>query len=523
MDSNAENTDGAKARRIPRAWRITGWIAVWLVTLVILGIAIENWLGARAWQAFVEESRVAGDKLDMASIVPAPVPDAENFAAIPLFKPLLDYDRAAPASGELIGAPIWHDPAGKERLEQRAAEGIRFKPSGDWQQGTFVNLAQWQKSLPNAVVEDAPSQEESARAVLEALARFDPEIEALRAVESRPHSRFPLRYEDHISMHLPHFQLLLVLAGTAQARAIAELALGDADAACRDIRLGLRIARSTAEEPLLISNILTTRQFDVFMQPIWEGVTRRQWNDAQLASLDEAISHFDFIAGFQRAIRGERALLAIQALDAIKKQPRYLFTVFNGEAQPSFASRLASFFMPSGWIDFNKAHLCRYHARLLQTASPELHRFFPEETARIEKDFEGEIAAHRSNPRKTIAALAFPAMTIPQQRSARAQAEVDLSRIAIALERRRLKHGSLPPQLDALVPEFLANVPVDITTGAPLHYHLAADGTYTLYSVGWNLRDDGGSVAIKPGVTPVTVEPREGDWVWPKSVAASAK
>lgn len=62
----------------------------------------------------------------------------------------------------------------------------------------------------------------------------------------------------------------------------------------------------------------------------------------------------------------------------------------------------------------------------------------------------------------------------------------------IALERYRLKHGGYPDTLDALVPDFLAAVPVDWFDGKPLKYRPLPDGQYLLYSVGRDGRDDGG-------------------------------
>jgi len=45
-----------------------------------------------------------------------------------------------------------------------------------------------------------------------------------------------------------------------------------------------------------------------------------------------------------------------------------------------------------------------------------------------------------------------------------------------------------------------------------LHYRRKEDGSYLLYSVGWNEKDDGGI----PGVSDNGYSDyRKGDWVWP--------
>jgi hypothetical protein len=83
--------------------------------------------------------------------------------------------------------------------------------------------------------------------------------------------------------------------------------------------------------------------------------------------------------------------------------------------------------------------------------------------------------------------------------------------LACALERYRLANGRFPVSLEALNPGFIQRVPRDLMTGSPLHYALKEDSRFTLYSVGWNERDDGGSIAKSTGGQTDT---EQADWVW---------
>jgi hypothetical protein len=74
----------------------------------------------------------------------------------------------------------------------------------------------------------------------------------------------------------------------------------------------------------------------------------------------------------------------------------------------------------------------------------------------------------------------------------RDQAARDCAAAGVAVARYRLAHGAWPERLDQLVPELLAQVPSDPFDGAPLRYKTAAAGA-RIYSVGPNLRDDGGA------------------------------
>jgi hypothetical protein len=91
--------------------------------------------------------------------------------------------------------------------------------------------------------------------------------------------------------------------------------------------------------------------------------------------------------------------------------------------------------------------------------------------------------------------------------TARGQTLLNIARVAIALERHRLRHRSFPPTLDARAPDFLPSIPTEVLDGAPLHYALKDDKQgFTLYSPVWKGTDDGGAMDYsKPDAT---------NWTW---------
>ena len=111
-----------------------------------------------------------------------------------------------------------------------------------------------------------------------------------------------------------------------------------------------------------------------------------------------------------------------------------------------------------------------------------------------------------------LAALFVPEFEGYIRRVAYAQNAVNMARIAIALERYRLANGGYPASLDTLSPHYLPEVPHDVIGGQPLHYQATQDGLFVLYSIGWNERDDGGTVALTRGKS--AADPNGGDWVW---------
>jgi len=116
----------------------------------------------------------------------------------------------------------------------------------------------------------------------------------------------------------------------------------------------------------------------------------------------------------------------------------------------------------------------------------------------------------------TFSWLGTPGHERSQKIFHRGRTNREMSLAALALELHRRKHGRHPESLARLVPEFLPAVPVDWMDGQPLRYRLESDGSYTLWSVGDNLTDDGGD-ASGPPVNMRRNDMWEGrDAVWPR-------
>jgi len=82
-----------------------------------------------------------------------------------------------------------------------------------------------------------------------------------------------------------------------------------------------------------------------------------------------------------------------------------------------------------------------------------------------------------------------------QQAFDRTNARLELLRLAVALERHKSAKGAYPETLDALIPAYLDEIPLDPFTGRKtLTYKLAPDEetAFLLYSYGANEVDDGG-------------------------------
>jgi hypothetical protein len=82
-----------------------------------------------------------------------------------------------------------------------------------------------------------------------------------------------------------------------------------------------------------------------------------------------------------------------------------------------------------------------------------------------------------------------PAVATCLAKKSQSDTQLQATRVILALRAYQLTHGNLPSNLNALVPEFLDAVPADDFDGQPLRY---APDRKIVYSVGQNLKDDGG-------------------------------
>ena len=109
--------------------------------------------------------------------------------------------------------------------------------------------------------------------------------------------------------------------------------------------------------------------------------------------------------------------------------------------------------------------------------------------------------------------IAIPNISRAADTAVRAETERQLTIAAIALQRYCLRHGKSPPELGAVVHEFLSSQPCDYMSGKLLGYRLKDGGDFVLYSVGEDGHDDGGDPSA---ASPGSLEMWDGrDAVWP--------
>ena len=511
------------------------FLACLAATLVGLLYAVENWRGRRAWQAYRTDAAARGVVLDYSELIPPPIPDEQNFAVTPFLKPLFDFRP---------GTQQWRDMdemravvgfAGKFLDEISAEEQKKLRSviskdrkklmKGDWRQAQHRDsVAIYLMHIldgTNATISDSsidPSkldEKQAAEAFLKKSGQFDPILAELRDAGKRPGSRFPIHYQEEnaAGILLPHLAVLKKLSQILSHRASAALTLGRTDEALADVRLGLRLAESLSFERTLISYLVRVAIMNLMVQPVWEGVADRRWNDSQLVELMDTFGREQPMAAMKYALDGERGF-GNSLIELMRRRPD-LYASFaspppnGGEAEAGFS---AIKWMPSGWLlleqlEYNKMMdaLLKLEAGLsTQASNPAAYSKQSAEWHASLQPSPGLLFQHR-----IFAQMLLPALANVRVKTAQLASTLAMLRSSCALERYYLSKQSYPESLSGLAPTYISEVPKDAIKGGELNYQRVPKERYRLSTLRLKGIEEGHGKPIGRGE-----EDSDDSWVW---------
>lgn len=530
--------------------RLSVLIIVGVMVVVGLFYAVENWRGWREWTKEAALVAEQGTPLELAELIPPPVPPEDNLAEVMPFVLLFDFIRDAQGQWVNTNFSVAH-----AWLDFRSVHGVPNPPSvGKWlgvdnaATNRSINLSEWQayfrapvqhkrndiaamrhrygllptdsatgdspeSSVPPPSGYPLPAEVGSpAQDVLLALKVFEEQFATLAAGVRRPHARFPIRYGDGPSAWLPHLSLIKRFTTVFTLRGTASLEDGNSASALEDFRSALGLGESVREEPLLISQLVRHACLMIALQIVWEGQVNHRWSDADLQAIEELLRPTDFHPGLQRALAGERCgfLEMVRTIVHSAEGRRMAVGWFEGAPSSSLSVRLSPAYLywaPRGWLYASAAAFSRSLRQLESTSPDHLHSLIatwpsptPSDSSRY-RFYHVVLAPSQGQDFRGLASIPAKAL--------RAQALARLARTACALERHFLAEGAYPESLESLAPRWLPTLPLDPIDGQPLRYVRESNDRFRLWSVAINARDDGGSMNASDDV-PL----RSLDWVW---------
>jgi hypothetical protein len=314
-------------------------------------------------------------------------------------------------------------------------------------------------------------------------------------------------------MLLRYLALLIDLTQTLDDRAMLALHDGNRDEAWTNLMAATRLITAWNPEPAKISHQTRFDNAKLVFAATWQVLQTNGWTDDQLARLQHEWETADFLSSLPE-IPAFRRASDLTALEKALPPQAPVGAVYDDEERMLLEYRACE-------MDYRLAVQAATWAQMQPFADATNDQFFlPQYYYR--GPF-GMVLNERRMREGLRMRLEGPTPSLLGQ-AAEAETERRIMVTALALERYETKYGRYPETLQGLTPEFLKTVPLDFMNGQPLHYQVADDGNFLLYSVGLDGVDNGGKIPVAPTQeekyarlsNPDTSPPvPESDIVWP--------
>ncbi|MBL9171469.1 MAG: hypothetical protein JNN07_27295 [Verrucomicrobiales bacterium] len=474
-------------------WKLRLGAAAGALMLLILSAAwMERRKGEQRLERVRQELTSKGEKLTWQELAPAAPPPDQN-----------GYHQVVQAMAGLSGLP-W------------ATEHMpRFPLS------TNGNAIRW-KHLPHWKLSTGASDSETNRVTWEQwrehLAPMAEPLAAARAAIHKPYLDAALNYDAGMRLPLRHLAPMKRLANCLSAHAASELMAGHPTSAVDDAEALLRLAMHLQREPLFISQLVQISIQAVALPISWQLVHSGLLSPNDLERLQEVWTKVQAQAPMAQGLAGERVFALSGFEEARLSTSNFLavsesalsggtpgtpadFFEFLASAVPQTGRASRSVMWRHLFWPTDQAVMLEHVQSMIESlrraasgaSARDLATQIHTTTNAIAQLSEGSPFAEL---RTALSQLLLPSLANSFKRALRAEAQQRLVIAAIALQRYHLRHGSYPPTLDSLTPEYLKTPLRDPYDGLPLRYTRGEPRhEFKLYSVGENLVDDGGMLA----------------------------
>lgn len=301
------------------------------------------------------------------------------------------------------------------------------------------------------------------------LSDFDSELQTIhRAANTGGQVRFPVDFSMGIYTPIPHTQESRRLARLLLLDAHVSAHAGDHDRTLKNVIAIFSLSDALRGEPTVISQLVRIALHAIGCIALEELLPYSEWSDAELASLQVAVSKANFKDGLRRAYQGERGM----SLSNLR----------------NYSPTAKLFWQPNALEALRSYEAC---LEGLEESWPEALKRQAEAQSRLE----GLDTLDRIRLMGVL--LLMPTMEQPILAGTRATARQRCTNAALAAQRFRLQYGELPAALEDIGAELLgsSSLPdalVDPFDEQPLRYRMG-EATAVIYSIDENLKDDGGN------------------------------
>ncbi len=487
------------------------------LAVVVLVSVVHHYQLRFAVEKYISELKAKGEPMELAEVVPPPVPPGQNGTEI--FRKavaLLDADDTFLNTNSIHAMDM--AAAGNAVICSQQPVVLQTYSTNSWE------------ALTAAVGQNKEA------------------LDLLHQIIEHPALDFRIQYERGFGDGFEFTNLNLVQlrksAKYLSAAAICGLHRGDVAAAVENERAMLVLVNAIQSQRLVISELVRIAITQMAVNLNWEILQSPDVTEEQLAALQNDWVRLNFLQGCKEALIMERMCgditlsmwrnsdSGLEEYFAWERKARenMNFPVEEESWLKKAKSKSQIFLWRYWWSYPDELRCLRGHEALMETlhyaeTNGAFLEAFQQQQAKLDAlgitKFRGELESLFSNQKdfhsmlsESITSLGYAFHKVMTTESAKR-----IVVTAIALKRFQLKHGNFPEKLSDLTPVFLPSVPLDPVDAQPLRYRRNADGTFLLYSVGENGKDDGGDPSLEKGVESPNFQwqnPHALDWVWPQ-------
>ena len=436
-----------------RTWKPV--LAIILLALIADGVA--TLITGRMVEAEIDKIRARGEYLSYKDLAGQPVPDSENGALV--------YEQAF----ALMPRPTGLDTA----CESLRDPEKRAKDPGLWQEAR-IDIGRYSRTL--ALIDEA---------------------------QKMPRCRFKTNWEDGLGALFPYLYGLRQVSRVLCAQGLIKAHDGDMSAGLACVKGAVATAETVRDDPTMICIAVRNAVLNQAAGTLRQIAEMGKMPADCARELSDDLGRIDMVPGFVNGLRGER-VWTIGAFDEARtKGAAEFWSMAGGERGPSLWMRFYFSRLGRPWLYTDEIRALRYWDRTLDVNKRDYWAISQREWAGFDRE------------NQECGPIGF--VLLPQTRGWHAavdcsQTQVNGSRLLLALLVYKERFGSYPDTLDRLESSLGWGLNlIDPFSGKEFIYRRVGNG-FVFYSVGENLKDDGGKKG--PKRTPPLLEDSSGDIVW---------
>lgn len=428
-----------------------------LITAALILRAILNSTTGKKLDSYLRAAKAAGTPLAVKDMVPS-CPDSDNAAV------------------------LW-----------RAVEALFLRDQAD-------------RDLMDRTVNDlsyGKSPDEPGRSRLAALANKNRKsLDLMIEAGDRACFRYGDWSQSSLSVSRPNAISLIQMTRLLAIQAVLRADAGQVGQALDECRSAMRFVRKLPDEPLLITGLIALAEMKILLISVMHITQTVDLAPETMASWIAELDPLAWRSRFLRCLSGERAFILECGLDVLKgkrliledmDRNGFFQRLFYWMIRPALKSELV-------WIQ-------EYFEDLQKNANQP----YGQMTGFFEK-------SHKKISERpwyfSLTGVLLPELDAAFLKEATLEAMMLASRAGLACRIYKKQTGRYPENLSALVPGILKEEPIDPFTGKPLVYRVG-NGELLIYSLGANLKDDGGRMTYK--ITQMVMD-KDDDWTWREKI-----